>query len=217
MRRQLTFCMFVGVVAAALSTGLHRELRSQDPGEEKNADAGQSIKQQEFEGVSDRRSYEEALADALKQMDQAVAEQGRYPCTKVKWRVLEIGGTSGSPAGLNEMRVKITASFEAKDPEPLGTWKVTRRASDDEIEGFTLTIKREGKKLIGTVNWADGKTETSPIKLKDNNFTIRLKPGSVIHQYGGKLSGDTIKGKWAAGIAVFDWEAKRTTNGKTSD
>jgi hypothetical protein len=76
------------------------------------------MKQQQFEGVSDRRSYEEALADALAQMDKSVAKERRYPCTSVTWRVVEIGGKSGSPAGLNELHVKIAASFEAKEADP---------------------------------------------------------------------------------------------------
>jgi hypothetical protein len=204
-------------VTAALAAAWQSALHSEEPLGQKAAAPASRIKQQEFEGVSDRRSYDEALADALKKMDKAVADEGRYPCTSVTWRVIDVSGKSGSPAGLNELHVKITASFEAKAPDPLGTWKTTRTAAGDEMQGFTLTVKREGEKLIGTVVWPDGKTETSPIEMKDDNFTIRLKPGSVIHQYGGQLSGDTIKGKWAAGIAVFDWEARRVTNGKTSD
>jgi hypothetical protein len=209
--------MLVGLAAAILTAGAPGVLHSQEPPEKSELRARPRLKEQEFEGVSDRRSYEEALANALKQMDKAVAEQGRYPCTKVSWRVIEVGGTSGSPAGLDELHVKITASFEAKNPEAVGTWKITRSGSGAEMQGFTLTVKREGEKLIGVAVWPDGKTETSPVELKDDNFTIRLKPGSVIHQYGGKLSGDSIKGKWAAGLAVLDWEASRMKNGKSSD
>jgi hypothetical protein len=217
MRHRLTTGMAAICVTAALAAAWQSALHSEEPLGQKAAAPALRIKQQEFEGVSDRRSYDEALADALAKMDKAVADEGRYPCTSVTWRVIDVSGKSGSPAGLNELRVKIAASFERKDPDPLGTWKVTRRSSDTEMAGFTLTVKRENDKLVGTAVWPDGKTETSPVQLKDEFFTIRLKPGNVIHQYSGRLSGDTLEGKWAAGIGVFGWQARREPHAKPSE
>ena len=69
---------------------------------------------QEFTGVSEKRSLDEALADALRQMDKAVAAHGRHPCTQVAWRVAEIRGLSGTPANLQRLEVKITAAFETR-------------------------------------------------------------------------------------------------------
>ncbi|HUG92513.1 MAG TPA: hypothetical protein VML55_16865 [Planctomycetaceae bacterium] len=72
------------------------------------------LETREFVGVSENRSYEAALADALRKMDQAVADQGRFPCSKVSWRVVEISGTSGTPAGLSRLEVRIAATFERR-------------------------------------------------------------------------------------------------------
>jgi hypothetical protein len=65
----------------------------------------------QFTGVSDKRLLDEALADALRQMDAAVAQQAKSPCPRVSWRLIDISGTSGSPAGLQTIQVRIAASF----------------------------------------------------------------------------------------------------------
>ncbi|MEX2138205.1 MAG: hypothetical protein WD894_03010 [Pirellulales bacterium] len=109
----LTICaLFVGLL-----TAFSGFVRPQEPPPEKAQSAEKSGTDHEFEGLSDRRSFDEALADALSQMDKAVAEKGRFPCTKVTWRVVETGGVSGSPAGLNKLQVKIAASFETRRPD----------------------------------------------------------------------------------------------------
>jgi hypothetical protein len=107
----------VGIMVAA-AAARQGSLHSEEPSGQKAAAPTPRMKQQEFEGVSDRRSYVDALANALAEMDKSVAQEGRYPCTSVTWRVVEVGGKSGGPAGLNELRVKIAASFEAKEPDP---------------------------------------------------------------------------------------------------
>jgi hypothetical protein len=76
------------------------------------ADEAYRAVEHEFVGVSDARSFEAALSDALRNMDRAVADQGRSPCSSVKWHVAEISGTSGTPAALKRLEVKIVASFE---------------------------------------------------------------------------------------------------------
>ncbi|MGV3486795.1 MAG: hypothetical protein ACO1RT_20435, partial [Planctomycetaceae bacterium] len=65
----------------------------------------------QFTGVSDKRSLDEALADALRQMDVAAAQEANSPCARVTWRLTDIRGTSGTPAGLQTIQVTIVASF----------------------------------------------------------------------------------------------------------
>jgi hypothetical protein len=190
------------------------DLLSADSAQEQAGKVVSREVERRFEGSSNERSFEKALADALAKMDKFVAEEGDSPCTPVSWRVVETGGRSGTPAGLNVMHVAITATYAVRKPNPVGTWRVTRNTSGVAIAGFQLAIKREKDKLTGTVTWPGGKIETAPVDLKVDDLTIRLKPANVIHQYSGKLSGDTIKGNWAAGIGVFEWEAKRESDGK---
>jgi hypothetical protein len=71
----------------------------------------------QFTGVSDKRSLDEALADALRQMDEAVAQEAKSPCSRVTWRLIDISGMSGTPAGLKPIQVKIAASFEGQGRE----------------------------------------------------------------------------------------------------
>ena len=71
----------------------------------------------EFTGVSNKQDFNEALADALRQMDKAVTQEAKYPCSRVSWRLVDINGTSGTPAGLRTIQVKIAASFEGQGTE----------------------------------------------------------------------------------------------------
>jgi hypothetical protein len=164
----------------------------------------------EFTGLSDERSFDVALRDALRQMDEAVAKYGKYPCTAAKWRVVEIGGETGGPGAANTLEVRIAASFKTGDGEPAGTWKVTRSSGAEQLAGFTLTLRRDGEQLAGAINWPDGKTsEIGATSYRDGTLRFRVTPGSVAQDYSGRLLGDTITGKWAAGIGVFEWRAER--------
>lgn len=165
----------------------------------------------EFTGVSDERSFDVALRDALRQMDEAVKKYGRHPCTAAKWRVVEIGGESGGPAGVHTLAVRIAAAFETGEADPVGTWKVTRRAGDEEMAGFTLTLRREGDELTGGVDWPDGQTSAiGAASFREGQVRFRVTPGSVVQDYSGRLLGDTLTGTWAAGIGVFEWRGERS-------
>jgi hypothetical protein len=182
----------------------------------------------EFTGVSEERSFDVALRDALRQMDEAVRRHGRHPCTAAKWRVVEIGGEAGGPAGVNTLEVRIAAAFEAREGDPVGTWKVTRSAGDEEMAGFTLTLRREGEELMGTVKWPDGQTSAiGAASFRDGKLWFRVTPGSAAQEYSGTLLGDTITGKywaagldagnWAVGIGMFAWRGERESSGKAGE
>jgi hypothetical protein len=69
-----------------------------------------SPQEHEFVGISEQRSFEEALDDALKQLRQAMAEEG-IADNQASWKLVEITGRVGGIAGFDELQVKITATF----------------------------------------------------------------------------------------------------------
>jgi hypothetical protein len=77
------------------------------------AKVAQGGNEHQFVGVSTKRSFDEALANALRQMDQAMARQ-QVPDNMVTWRVVEITGRSGGIAGLDLLQVKIAAQYQAR-------------------------------------------------------------------------------------------------------
>ena len=86
--------------------------------------------------------------------------------------------------------------------DPLGTWKC-----EYEIGGAkrtsTLTIKKDGDKLAGTMSWPDQKeTELKDVKLKDGDLTFSAErvfmDNKIPIEYKLTITGDKLKGKGAA-------------------
>lgn len=151
MKRTSWLCGCGGVIFLGLLAISSEGLRSQDKVAEDSDSPAAAVEEHEFTGVSDKRSFEQALADALKQMDDAVAEQ-RVPCNSVNWRLVDITGRSGTPAGLHELRVKIAASFTTRDPLPrptvaqlLGLWVFERGALGEFDQ---LDLRPDGSFLL---------------------------------------------------------------------
>jgi len=151
------------ILGSVILAAIQGAVRSEQPQDSAPPTAAKREQESQFEGVSDKRSFEEALAKALEQMDKAVKEHGRYPCSTVNWRVIEIGGTSGSPAGLNVLRIKIAASFEVRpliavpDDELHGAWYFEHGALG---EFDTLDLKADGHFLLQHRDVALGTTTT---------------------------------------------------------
>lgn len=108
-------------------------------------------------------------------------------------------------------------SFAADKANPVGTWKCEYKIGD-QTRTATLTIKKDGDKLAGTMNWPDQKNEKlKDVKLKDNTLTysaVRKFMGNEIPiDYTLTIDGDTFKGKGAAEFGgekrEFDIEGKR--------
>jgi hypothetical protein len=109
------------------------------------------------------------------------------------------------------------AEAQGTKADPVGTWKCEYQIGDQKREA-TLTVKKDGDKLDGTMKYADGQeaklkdpkfkdgelTFTAERKLMDNAFTI---------EYKVKLDGDKFKGKAATEFGgekrEFDIEGKR--------
>jgi hypothetical protein len=114
------------------------------------------------------------------------------------------------------------AGAQGDKADPVGTWKC-----EYEIGGqkrmATLTIKKDGDKLAGTMSWPDQKeTKLKDVKLKAGNLTFSadrvLKDNKLTIEYKLMIDGDRFKGMAAAEIGgekrEFDIEGKREKKGK---
>ena len=103
--------------------------------------------------------------------------------------------------------------------EPVGTWKC-----EYEIGGkrtSTLTIKKDGDKLAGTMSWPDQKeTSLKDLKLKDDTLTFsavrKLMDNEIPVEYTLTIDGDNLKGKGAAefGGQKQEWDINGTREKK---
>jgi len=108
--------------------------------------------------------------------------------------------------------------------DPVGTWKCEYKIGDQQRMS-TLTIKKEGDKLTGTMSWPDQKeTQLKDVKLKDGELTFsaerKVMENTFAVEYKLTIDGDKLKGKGAMEAGgekrEFDIEGKRerrTSNG----
>ena len=114
------------------------------------------------------------------------------------------------------------AGAQGDKADPVGTWKC-----EYEIGGqkrmSTLTIKKDGDKLAGTMSWPDQKeTILKDVKLKDGDLTFSavrvLMDNKIPIDYKLAITGDKLKGKGAAEFGgqkqEFDIEGKREKKDK---
>ena len=110
----------------------------------------------------------------------------------------------------------------ADKADPVGTWKCQYKIGDQQRTS-ELTIKKDGDKLAGTMNWPDQKDEKlKDVKLKESTLTV-----SAVRKFMGNefpldftltIEGDKFKGKSAAEFGgqkqEFDIEGKRDKKDK---
>ena len=100
--------------------------------------------------------------------------------------VLALNGFAGAPS---------------EKVDPVGTWKC-----EYEIGGkrtSTLTIKKDGDKLAGTMSWPDQKdTNLKDLKQKDDTLTFsavrKFMDNEITVEYKLTIDGDKLKGKGGA-------------------
>ena len=101
--------------------------------------------------------------------------------------------------------------------DPVGTWKCEYEIGGQKRTS-TLTVKKEGDKLVGTMDWADQKDEKiKDPKFKDGKLTFsavrKLMDNEIPIDYTLTIDGDELKGKGAADFGgqkqEFDIEGKR--------
>jgi hypothetical protein len=101
--------------------------------------------------------------------------------------------------------------------EPVGTWNCEYEIGGQKRTS-TLTIKKDGDKLVGTMSWPDQKeAKLKDVKLKDDTLTFsnvrKFMDNEFPIDYTLKIDGDKFKGKAAAEFMgnkqEFDIEGKR--------
>jgi hypothetical protein len=105
---------------------------------------------------------------------------------------------------------------------PVGTWKCEYKIGDMNRTS-TLTIKKDGDKLAGTMTWPEQKeTQLKDVKLKEGDLTFSavrvFMDNKIPIEYKLTINGDKLKGKGAAEIGgekrEFDIEGKREKKDK---
>ena len=106
--------------------------------------------------------------------------------------------------------------------DPVGTWKCEYEIGGQKRES-TLTIKKDGDKLAGTMTWPDQKeAKLKDVKLKDGELTFsaerELKDNKLTIEYKLKIDGDKLMGKGAVDVGgekrEFDIDGKREKKDK---
>ena len=106
--------------------------------------------------------------------------------------------------------------------DPVGTWKCEYEIGGQQRTA-TLTIKKDGDKLAGTMSWPDQKeAKLKDVKLKDGTLTFsavrKIMDNEITVEYTLKFDGDKFKGKLAAEVGgqknEVDIEGKREKKDK---
>jgi hypothetical protein len=111
----------------------------------------------------------------------------------------------------------LAGAVDDKAVDPVGTWKCEYEIGGQKRTS-TLTIKKDGDKLSGTMSWADQKDEKlKDLKLKDGTLTFsavrKIMDNEITVEYKLTIDGDKLKGTGSAEIGgekrEYDIEAKR--------
>ena len=114
------------------------------------------------------------------------------------------------------------AVAEGEKADPVGTWKC-EYAIGDMKRTSTLTIKKDGDKLAGTMSWPDQKeTKLKDVKLTAGDLTFSaervLMDNKIPIEYKFTITGDKLKGQGAVLTGgekrPFDIEGKREKKDK---
>ena len=111
---------------------------------------------------------------------------------------------------------------QGEKADPVGTWKCEYEIGGQKRTS-TLTIKKDGDKLAGTMSWPNQKeTDLKDLKLKDGTLTFsavrRIMDNEIPVEYKLTIDGHKLKGKGAAEFGgnkqEFDIEGKREKKDK---
>lgn len=110
----------------------------------------------------------------------------------------------------------------ADKADPVGTWSCEYTIGEMKRTS-TLTIKKDGDKLTGTMTWPDQKdAPLKDVKLTDGTLTFsavrKLMDNEIALDYKFTLDGDALKGKGSAEFngqkQEFDITGKREKKDK---
>jgi hypothetical protein len=103
----------------------------------------------------------------------------------------------------------LAGAVDDKVVDPVGTWKCEYEIGGQQRTS-TLTIKKDGDKLTGTMTWTDQKDEKlKDLKLKDGTLTFsavrKIMDNEITIEYKLTVDGDKLKG---TGSAEFGGEKR---------
>jgi hypothetical protein len=110
----------------------------------------------------------------------------------------------------------------ADKADPVGTWKCEYEIGGQKRTA-TLTVKKDGDKLAGTMSWPDQKeTKLKDVKLKGGTLTFhavrKFMDNEIPIDYTLAIDGDKLKGKGASDFGgkkqEFDIQGKREKKDK---
>ena len=108
----------------------------------------------------------------------------------------------------------VAGALEDRKGAPVGTWKCEYEIGGQQRTS-TLTIKKDGDKLAGTMSWPDQKEEKlKDLKLKDGTLTFsavrKIMDNEITVDYKLTIDGDKLKGKGSAefGGEKQEWDIK---------
>jgi hypothetical protein len=116
----------------------------------------------------------------------------------------------------------LAGAVDDKVVDPVGTWKCEYEIGGQQRTS-TMTIKKDGDKLAGTMSWPDQKeTKLKDLKLKDGTLTFsavrKFMDNEITVEYKLTIDGDKLKGKGAAEVGgekrEFDIAGKREKKDK---
>jgi hypothetical protein len=116
----------------------------------------------------------------------------------------------------------LAGAADDKVVDPVGTWQCSYEIGEQKRTS-TLTVKKEGDKFVGTMNWPDQKDEKiKDPKFKDGKLTFsaerKLMGNTIPIDYTLTIDGDKLKGKGAAEFGgqkqEFDIEGEREKKDK---
>lgn len=115
------------------------------------------------------------------------------------------------------------AGAQGEKADPVGTWKCEYDIGGQKRMS-TLTIKKDGDKLAGTMSWPDQKeTKLKDVKLKDGDLTFSavrvFMANKILIEYRLTINGDNLKGTGASDFGLtekqeFNIEGKRQKKDK---
>jgi hypothetical protein len=114
------------------------------------------------------------------------------------------------------------AGAQGEKADPVGTWKCEYKIGDQN-RTVELTIKKDGDKLVGTMNWPDQKDEKlKNVKLKDGTLTFsavrKFMDMEFPLEFTLTIDADMFKGKAASNFGgkkqEFDIKGKREKKDK---
>lgn len=115
------------------------------------------------------------------------------------------------------LTVALTGTAADKKNDPTGTWTWSVPGRDGQTRTVTCKLKLDGDKLSGSMTGRNGDVAIQEAKIKGEDISFQVtrefNGNKVTTKYAGKLSGDSIKGKFESErdgqTQSRDWDAKR--------